>query len=54
MTQNEHIYAMFCRPEAAGDVISGGNVRTIEGYVVLNFETARVISFRENRKQSFV
>ena len=40
MTQNEHDYAIFCGPEIAGDVISGESVKIIEGYVVLNFETA--------------
>ena len=37
MTQNEVVYAIGCRPEVAGDVISGGNVRPKEGYAVLNF-----------------
>ena len=54
MTQTEHAYAIFCRPEAAGDVITSGNVKTIEGYVVLNIETASISSFRENQNQSFV
>ena len=54
MTQTEHVYAIFCRPVAAGDVITGGNVRTIEGYVLLNFETASISSFRENQKHPFV
>ena len=51
LNQNKHVYAVFCRPEAAGDVISNGNVKTVEGYVVLNFETASVSSFRENQNQ---
>ena len=54
MAQNEHIYAIFCRPKLAGDVISGGNVKTIEGYVMLNFEAASVSSFRTNQNQPFV
>ena len=54
MAQNEHVYAIFCRPEVAGDVISGGNVKTIEGYVVLNFEAASISSFRANQNQPFV
>ena len=29
-TQNEHVYAICCRPEAAGDANSGANVKTIE------------------------
>ena len=40
MTQNEHVYAICCQPEVAGDVISGENVKAVEGYAVLNFEVA--------------
>ena len=46
MTQNEHVYAICCRLEVAGDVISGENVKTNEGYTVLNFEIDSVRSFR--------
>ena len=46
MTQNEHVYVIFCRPEVAGDVISGANVKTVEGDVVLNFDAASISSFR--------
>ena len=49
MTQIEHVYAIFCRPEVAGDVVSGGNIKTTEGYAALNFEAASIISFRENQ-----
>ena len=45
MTQNEHIHAIFSRPEVAGDVISGGNVKTIEGYFLLNFEANSITFF---------
>ena len=38
MTQHERVYAICCRPEVAGDVISGENVKTIERYALLNFE----------------
>ena len=48
MTQIEHVYAIFCGPEVAGDVISGGLVKTIKGYLVLNFEGASLSSFRAN------
>ena len=34
-------------PEAAGDVISSENVKTIEGYVVLNFEVTSSGSFKD-------
>ena len=47
MTKNEHGYAMCCRPEVIGDVISGGNVKTIEGNAVLNFVVASFSSFRD-------
>ena len=39
-TQNEHVYVICYRPEVADDVISGENVKTIQGYDVLNFEDA--------------
>ena len=47
MTQNEHVYAFCCRLEGAGDIISSTNVRTNEGYIVLNFEVAGFSSFRD-------
>ena len=40
--QNEHVYAICCRPDVVCDVISGENVKIIEGYSVLNFEVATV------------
>ena len=51
MTQNEYVYAIYCRPEVAGYVISGKNLKTIEGYALLNFEAAIFSSFRENLNQ---
>ena len=53
MTQNEHVYAIFCWPEVAGDLISGANVKTIEGYVELHFEAANFSSFRVNQNKPF-
>ena len=53
MTQNEHVYVICCRLEAAGDVISGENVKTIECCTVLNFEAAVISSFKENQNQPF-
>ena len=50
MTQNEHICAICCRTEVDGDVISGENVKTVEGYTVLNFEVASISSFRDIKK----
>ena len=43
MTQKEHVYAICFRPEVAGDVISGGNVNTIECYVVLNLKLLALV-----------
>ena len=54
LTQNEHVYAIFCRQEVGGDIISGGYVNTTEGYVHLNCEAASVSSFLENQNQPFV
>ena len=45
MTKNEHVYVTCCRPEVAGDVISGENIKTIEGYALLNFEAAIISGF---------
>ena len=53
MTQNEHVYAICCRPEVTGDVISSENVKTIEGYAVFNFEVASYSSFQNIPKKSF-
>ena len=40
MTQNEHVYAICCQMEAAGDVISNRSEKTIHSYVALNLEVA--------------
>ena len=53
MTQNERVYAICCRLEVAGDVISVENLKTIEGYAALNFEAASFSSYRENQNQPF-
>ena len=49
MTQNEHVYAIYCRPEVAGDVISGENVKVVKFYAALNFADASIGSFRKNK-----
>ena len=54
MTQDEHVYAICCLPEVDGDVISCENVKTIEGYAVLNFEVDRFSSFRDIQTNHFV
>ena len=47
MTQNEQVYGICCRLEAADDVVSSAKEETIEGYVMLNFEVASFISFKD-------
>ena len=54
MTKNEHIYAIFCRLEVAGDVLSGDNVTTIVGYAVLNFEVASFSNFPDIKEKSII
>ena len=50
MTKNQHVYAICCRPEVAGDAFAGANVKTIEGYPVANFAVASSNSFRDIKK----
>ena len=47
MALNDHVYAIYCQPEVDDNVISGGNVKIIEGYIVVNFEAASSRSFRD-------
>ena len=54
MTHNEYVYAICCRPEVDGDVISSENAKTIEGYAVLNLEIASFSSFPDIPKNNFV
>ena len=45
MTQNQHVYAICCRSNADGDVISGRNVKTIEDNALVNFQLASLKQF---------
>ena len=45
MTQTERVYAICRRLEVDDDVIFGGNVKTIESYVVGKFDVAGVSNF---------
>ena len=54
MTQNLHVCTICFRPEAVYDVISGQNVKTIEGYIVVNFAVASSNSFRDIKINHFV
>ena len=59
MTKNLHVCTICFRPKVVYDVISGRNVKTIEGYPVVNFEVAssscfgdilkKIISWRRRR-----
>ena len=53
MTQSEHICAICCLPEVAGDAIVDENAKTTEGHALLYFEAANVSSFRWNQNQAF-
>ena len=53
LTQNEYVCVIYCRLEVDGDVVSNENVKTVEGYAVLNFEAVNFSSFRENQIQPF-
>ena len=53
MTKNENGYAICCRLEVDGDVISSINVKTIKGYVLVFFEVARASGFRDIPTKSF-
>ena len=54
MTQNEHVYAIWCRPEVAGDVIYGEKCKECRGlYALLHFEAATISTFTENQNQPF-
>ena len=54
MTTNLHVCAICCLPEIVYDIISGQNVKTIEGYLAVNFEVVGYNSFRDIRKKYFV
>ena len=54
MTQNEHVYGICCRAEGACDVISGENVKTIDGHVVLNFKLITLLVSEIFKKNHFV
>ena len=48
-----HVYAICCWQELDDDVIFGWDARTIEGYIVENFEVASSSSLRDFLKQLF-
>ena len=43
MTQNWHVCAICCWVEADCDAISSRNVKTIVGYVVVDFEVGEIL-----------
>ena len=53
MTQNLHVCVICYRLVVVYDVISSRNVKTAEGYFVVNFEVASSNSFRDIKKKSF-
>ena len=53
MTQSLHVYTICFQPQVVYDVISGRNVKTIDGYPVVIFELASSNGFRDIPKKSF-
>ena len=53
MTQKIHVCNICFRPKVAYDVISCRNAKTVEGYLVVNFEVAGSNSFRDIPKKLF-
>ena len=43
MTENGHVCATCCRPEVDCDIISGRNVKTVVGYVVVNLKLPALV-----------
>ena len=54
MTQNLHGCMICCQPEVICDVLSGRNVKTMEGYLVISFEVANSNGFRYIPQNHFV
>ena len=52
-TKNEHVCAICCRLEVDDDVISSENIKTTQGYAVVNFECGSFSTFRDFPKRSF-
>ena len=53
MTPNLYVCTIRCRPEVVHDVISGRNVKTIDGYQVVNL-TSLALIVSEILKNHFV
>ena len=53
MTLNLHVCTIFFQPEVVYDVIPGWNIKTIEGYHVVNVEAASSKTLRDIPKKSF-
>ena len=53
MTNNEHVCAICCRPETAIGVIYCQPVKTIKGYVLINFLTFSSSCFEDIKTKSF-
>ena len=53
MSQNEHVYAIYCWLEIDDNVISGPNIKTIKSYIEENFEVASSSSFWDFPKRLF-
>ena len=50
MTHNLQMCTICFRPEVVYDVMSGRNIKTIEGYLMVYFEVTSSNSFRDIKK----
>ena len=54
MTKKEHVYAIYCRPEVDGDVISGVAIENIGVDIPIKFGDSRSNRFGDIRGANFV
>ena len=54
MIKHEHAYSISCRPEAAGGIVLSCDAKTVQCYVLVNFEVAICSIFRYNRNKYFL
>ena len=50
MTKHLHVCTICFRPEVVYDAISGRNVKTVEGNILIHFEVASSNSFQDIKK----
>ena len=46
-------YSICRRPELAGSIVLSGDVKAVEGYVMVNFDVASCNTLRDNRERIY-